>query len=158
MTVRVGWSATAPEFPEAAKVSLMNSQLRRNLRNATDTIRAKRARVVNEMADWEALRQAASEIKAHTLRHLDQYLLQFEENVIRAGGHVHWARDADEANQIVTKLLQKHAAKEAIKVKAMTTDEIQLNHALESHGITPYETDLAELILQLSGEDRKSVV
>jgi L-lactate dehydrogenase complex protein LldF len=155
MTVRVGWSATAPEFSEAAKVSLRNSQLRRNLRNATDTIRAKRARVVNEMPDWEALRQAASDIKAHTLRHLDRYLLQFEENVTRAGGHVHWARDADEANQVVTKLLQGYAAKEVIKVKAMTTDEIQLNRALESHGILPYETDLAELILQLS-EDKPS--
>ena len=155
MTVRVGWSATAPEFSEAAKISLKDSQLRRNLRNATDTIRAKRARVVNEMADWEALRQAASEIKAHTMRHLDRYLLQFEENVIRAGGHVHWARDADEANGIVADLLQGYAAKEVIKVKAMTTDEIQLNRALESRGILPYETDLAELILQLS-EDKPS--
>src|SRR5438067_12024630 len=155
MTVRVGWSAIAPDFSDAAKVSLRNAQLRRNLRNATDTIRAKRARVVNEMPDWEALRQAASDIKAHTLQHLDRYLLQFEENVIRAGGHVHWARDADEANQTITKLLQGYAAKELIKVKAMTTDEIQLNRALEAHGILPFETDLAELILQLS-EDKPS--
>src|SRR5262249_61699796 len=101
MSVRVGWSATAPEFPEAAKVSLRNSQLRRNLKNATDTIRAKRGRVVSEMADWEALRQAASEIKAHTLRHLDRYLLQFEENVIRAGGHLTCAREADERTRSV---------------------------------------------------------
>jgi L-lactate dehydrogenase complex protein LldF len=110
------------------------------------------------MPDWEALRQTASEIKAHTLRHLDRYLVQFEENVIGAGGHVHWARDADEANQLVTKLLYNYAAKEVIKVKAMTTDEIQLNHALESHGITPYETDLAELILQLSGDQPSHIV
>lgn len=158
MTVRVGWSESAPGFTESARVSLTNAQLRRNLRNATDTIRAKRAKVVNEMPDWEALRQAASEIKAHTLRHLDRYLLQFEENVIRAGGEVHWARDADEANQIVKTLLQKHAAKEVIKVKSMTTDEIQLNRALESHGIVPYETDLAELILQLSKDKPSHIV
>src|SRR2546423_9055261 len=116
MTVRVGWSAIAPEFADAAKVSLKNSQLRRNLRNATNTIRGKRARVVGEMPDWEELRQAASDIKTHTMRHLDRYVLQFEENVTRAGGKVHWARDADEANAIIADLLHAYGAKEVIKV------------------------------------------
>ena len=158
MTVRIGWSATAPDFQDAAKVSLENAQLRRNVKHATDVIRAKRAKVVNEVTDWEQLRQAGSAIKAHTLRHLDRYLLQFEENLTRAGGHVHWARDADEANQVIRGLIEQYGGKEIIKVKTMTSDEIQLNRDLEAHQITPYETDLADLILQLSQDKPSHIV
>jgi len=155
MTVRVGWSADAPDFQHAAKASLENAQLRRNVRHATDVIRSKRAKVVGEMSDWQQLCQSASEIKTHALRHLDRYLVQFEENFTRAGGCVHWARDADEANQIVRNLIQQYGGKDVIKVKTMTSDEIQLNRDLEAHQITPYETDLADLIIQLS-QDRPS--
>jgi len=158
VTVRIGWSATAPDFQDAAKVSLENAQLRRNVKHATDVIRAKRAKVVNEVTDWEQLRQAGSAIKAHTLRHLDRYLLQFEENLTRAGGHVHWARDADEANQVIRGLIEQYGGKEIIKVKTMTSDEIQLNRDLEAHQITPYETDLADLILQLSQDKPSHIV
>ena len=85
-------------FPEAASVELANVQLRTNLRNATDTIREKRAKVVEELPDWEELREAGKAIKTDVLAHLDEYLLQFEAAVEAAGGHVHWARDAAEAN------------------------------------------------------------
>ncbi len=155
MSVRVGWSASAPPFAEAAKQSLDDTQLRHNVKHATDVIRTKRAKVVGEMPDWEDLRQAGSEIKAHAMRHLHHYLLQFEENFTRAGGQVHWARDADEANEIICNLIQQHAGEEVIKVKTMTSDEIGLNRYLEDHGIAPQETDLAELILQL-GHDKPS--
>lgn len=155
MSVRVGRAAEAPAFPVAAKQMVANSQLRHNVRHATDVIRTKRGRVVGEMPDWEQLRSAAKQIKDHTLRHLDSYLEQFEEACTRAGGHVHWARDADEANRIIVELIRKHGQDEVIKVKTMTSDETQLNVALEAAGITPYETDLADLIVQL-GEDRPS--
>lgn len=133
----------------------MDSQLRKNVRHATDVIMGKRARVVGEMEDWQALREAGSEIRSHALRHLDTYLVQFEENCTRAGGKVHWAQDAAEANGIVRSLLEAHGAKEVIKIKSMTTEEIGLNHYLTEAGIRPYETDLAELIIQL-GRDRPS--
>jgi L-lactate dehydrogenase complex protein LldF len=155
MTVRVGDAAQAPDFPAAAKNLLQNQQVRRNVRHATDVIRDKRARVVAEMPDWQALRESARQIKAHTLRHLDFYLQQFEEACTRAGGKVHWARDADEANQIIVEIIRSHGEREVIKVKTMTSDEIRLNAALEAGGITPYETDLADLIVQL-GNDRPS--
>lgn len=155
MSVRVGEAARAKDFPEAAKALVANSQLRHNVRHATDVIRNKRGRVVEEMPDWQALRDAAHQIKEHTLRHLDFYLEQFEEACTAAGGTVHWARDADEANRIVISIIQAHNETEVIKVKTMTSDEIQLNVALEAAGITPYETDLADLIVQL-GEDKPS--
>jgi L-lactate dehydrogenase complex protein LldF len=154
---------TAPPFPIAAARSLQDSQLRSNVHHATDVIQAKRARVVEEMPGWEALRTSGEAIRRHTMENLDAYLLQFEENCIRAGGVVHWARDAAEARAIVVQLVQEALARESghspahevLKIKSMTTEEIQLNHALESAGIRPYETDLAELIIQL-GHDQPS--
>jgi len=153
--IRVGDAATAPEFPVAAKRALGDDQLRRNVRRATEIIRTKRAAVVGEMPDWEQLRETAHAIKDHALRHLDFYLEQFEAACTRAGGTVHWARDADEANRIVIEIVQQHHEREIIKVKTMTSDETRLNRALEEAGIVPYETDLADLIIQL-GEDRPS--
>jgi L-lactate dehydrogenase complex protein LldF len=153
--IRVGDAAKAPDFPEGARQSLGNPQLRRNVRHATDVIRGKRASVVGETTDWQELREAGRQIKAHVLRHLDSYLLQFEESCTRAGGQVHWAADADEANRLVVGIIQAHGGTEVIKVKTMTSDETRLNVALEQAGIIPYETDLADLIIQL-GEDRPS--
>jgi L-lactate dehydrogenase complex protein LldF len=155
MSVRVGEAATAPDFPVAAKKLVSNAQVRQNVRRATDIIRNKRARVVDEVDDWEQLRQAGHEIKEHVLRHLDFYLQQFEAACTRAGGVVHWASDAAEANRIIVDLIRAHEATEVIKVKTMTSDEIRLNPALQAAGITPYETDLADLIVQL-GEDQPS--
>ena len=155
MSVHVGSAATAAPFPEAASAALDNSQLRRNVRHATDTIQAKRNNMTSELPDWEELRTAGNAIKAHTLKYLDVYLEQFEANVIQNGGIVHWARDADEANQIIWSIIAKHSGKEAIKVKTMTTNEVRLNDFLEEHGITPHETDLADLIVQL-GQDKPS--
>jgi L-lactate dehydrogenase complex protein LldF len=139
-------------FPEAARVELANVQLRTNLRNATDTIREKRAKVVEELPDWEELREAGRAIKADVIAHLDEYLQQFEVGVEAAGGHVHWARDAAEANAVVAEVVRAHGADEVVKVKSLTTDEIGLNAALAEAGTHALETDFAELILQLDGD------
>src|SRR5881227_50533 len=151
-------SKALPMFPQAAKTALSNSQLRRNLGKATTTIRAKRAAVVSELPDWEALRSAGSSIKARTMRHLDEYLLQLETSVQHAGGQVHWARDAAEANRIITELVQATGADQVVKVKSLTTDEIHLNKALAAAGIRAIETDLAELIIQLAGETSSHIL
>jgi L-lactate dehydrogenase complex protein LldF len=155
MSTYVGEAADAPKFQTAAKRLVADTQVRHNVRHATEVIRAKRAKVVGEMADWQQLRESGHAIKEHVLRHLDFYLEQFETACTAAGGTVHWARDADEANGIIVGLVKAQQAKEVIKVKTMTSDEIRLNVALEAAGITPYETDLADLIVQL-GEDKPS--
>jgi len=142
-------------FPDAARHSLADTQLRANLGNATRTIRAKRARVVAEVPDWEELREAGRQIKVHTMAHLPAYLTQFEEAVTARGGVVHWARDAAEANRVVVDLVRAKGVDEVVKVKSMATQEIGLNEALEAGGIAALETDLAELIVQL-GHDKPS--
>lgn len=103
--VRVGHLSGEQPFPAAAREALSNARLRRNLAHATSTIRAKRAQVVGEVPDWEALRDAGSAIKADTMARLPELLEQLEERVTARGGIVHWARDAAEANEIVTGLV-----------------------------------------------------
>jgi len=141
-----------PRFPKAAEAQLADQQLRRNLKHATTAIRAKRAAVVNELDDWEGLRNRAADIKAATLAHLDEHLVRFEEQVTAAGATVHWARDATEANATVAELVRQTGESEVVKVKSMATQEIGLNEALAGAGITAFETDLAELIVQLAGD------
>jgi L-lactate dehydrogenase complex protein LldF len=147
-----------PTFEQSARKSLSDSQLRRNLGKATQTIRRKRAVAVEEMPDWEDLREAGRAIKERVVRHLDEYLLQLEESVTRAGGAVHWARDADEANGIIAQIAKDQGAKEVVKVKSIATDETKLNEYLEREGIHAFETDLAELIIQLAGETSSHIL
>ncbi|WP_436627481.1 lactate utilization protein B [Brevibacterium renqingii] len=148
-------------FPDVSHQHLSNQQLRNNIGHATSTIREKRADVVAELDDWEALREAGARTKNEVMANLPEYLTQFEEAFSAAGGIVHWARDADEANAIVTDLVADNAPvlengrREVIKVKSMATQEIGLNEHLETAGIDAFETDLAELIVQL-GEDKPS--
>ncbi len=144
-----------PAFPKAARDAVRDTTLRGNLRHATHTIRDKRAKAVAELADWQRLREAGKRIKDMTLRHLDDHLVQLEASVTAAGGTVHWAADAEEANRIVTGVVRATGETEVVKVKSMATQEIGLNEALAAEGIHAYETDLAELIVQL-GDDRPS--
>jgi L-lactate dehydrogenase complex protein LldF len=145
-------AAKHPSFPEAARTALADTQLRHNLGHATRTIRAKRAVVVSELDDWEQLREAGRALKERIVRHLDDYLIGLEEAVTRAGGTIHWARDADECNRIVGDIIAAHGADEVVKAKSLTTEEIKLNEALLERGIKAWETDLAQLIIQLSDD------
>jgi L-lactate dehydrogenase complex protein LldF len=144
-----------PTFPVAARTALADTQLRANLAHATGTIRAKRSAVVAEVDDWEELRLAGAAIKDNTLRHLDTELLRLEAALEAQGATVHWARDAAEACSIVAMIARAHEVDEVVKVKSMATQEIGLNEALEAEGIAAWETDLAELIVQL-GDDLPS--
>lgn len=149
---------TSPTFEESAGRYLSDSQLRRNIGHATKTIREKRDQVTSELTDWEELREAGKLIKEKVMNNLDHYLLELEESVTKAGGTVHWAADAEEANGIITKLIKEEGETEVVKVKSMTTDEIKLNEALEKNGIKALETDLAELIIQLAGDESSHIL
>lgn len=168
MTISLGMPTMPPTAPDgvgnlrarerlqqAARHDLKNSVQRHNLRMATHTIRDKRARVVGEIDDWQQLRDAGSAIKRDVMARMPELLEQFEEAVTARGGHVHWARDAKEANEIITGLVKETGEKKVVKIKSMATMEIGLNDALKEAGIEARETDLAELIVQL-GHDRPS--
>ncbi|MFN8032724.1 MAG: LutB/LldF family L-lactate oxidation iron-sulfur protein [Mycobacterium sp.] len=142
-------------FPTAARRELGNTVMRRNVGHATRSIRTKRLAAVAECADWEQLRAAGSALKRDVCARLPELLEQLEANVVARGGVVHWARDAAEANRIVTDVVRAHGADEVVKVKSMATQEIGLNEHLAAQGIAAVETDLAELIVQL-GHDKPS--
>ena len=142
-------------FPKYAKEELKNEQLRANLRFVTHAIRNKRARVTAEVPDWQDLRNTGESVKNYVLANLPELLEQFERNFTAAGGHVHWARNASEANQIALDLIREQGVDEIIKIKSMATAETGLNEFLEENGINAIETDLAEEIVQL-GHDRPS--
>ena len=154
---------TQQPFPKAAARSLEDSQLRKNVRHATAVISEKRSRVVEKMPEWQDLRDAGSAVRRHTMARLDTYLEQFKANCTRAGGNVHWASDAAEACDLALKLTQaalrrEQAPPEVLKIKSMTSEEIGLNLALEAAGLRPYETDLAELIIQLGHDEPSHLV
>jgi L-lactate dehydrogenase complex protein LldF len=148
----------APPFPKGALPVLRNPQLRKNVAHAIDVIQAKRARLVAEKTDWQQLRSAASDLRTHALENLGAYLQEFETRCTAAGGHVHWASDAAEARRIVLDLLRQENASEVIKIKTMTSAEIQLNPFLEACGVRVFETDLAEIILQLGEQEPSHIV
>lgn len=139
-------------FPQAAREALGNAAVRANIFHATTTIRAKRAAAVWELADWEALRDSGAAIKDDALVRLETMLVELDRAVTSRGGVVHWATDGDEANAIVTDIVQAEGVDEIVKVKSLVTDEIRMNEALAAAGIHALETDLAELIVQLAGE------
>lgn len=144
-----------PKFSKAVKGELNLSVQRKNMRNATMTIRNKRAMRVSESPDWQDLRDAAESIKNRVGRHLDHYLVEAEKNLTANGVHVHWARDGEEANRIVAQIAKDKGVDEVVKIKSITSQETDLNEYLEEQGIAAWETDLAELIVQL-GHDRPS--
>ena len=147
-----------PPFAQNASHAVDNAQLRRNVRNATATIRQRRAGLVAETPDWQEHRHAGAAIKDDVLHHLDRYLEEFELNATARGAHIHWATDAQEASAITADLIDQTGHTEVIKVKSMATQEIGLVEALAARGTTAHETDLAELILQLAHDKPSHIV
>jgi L-lactate dehydrogenase complex protein LldF len=148
MTVHVN----SPHFKENAARALADSQLQRALANVRTGFIDKRAAVAARLPEFEDLRDAARDIKNHTLQHLDLYLEAYEEKVRASGGHVHYARTAEEARNIVLAICRAAGAQTVTKGKSMIAEEIGLNSHLEAHRITPVETDLGEYIIQLRNE------
>jgi L-lactate dehydrogenase complex protein LldF len=120
--------------------------------------RDKRDIATKKLDEWETLRQLASDIKAHTLSKLDEYLVEFEQKAIENGIIVHWAENDEEHNRIATDILQNHKVKKVVKSKSMLSEECELNRHLQNNGIEIIETDLGERILQLAGERPSHIV
>ncbi len=145
-------STPAQEFLRSAAIKSADLQHRRTIRTGIDHYEAALERTGARFLDWEAARQRMHEIKWEAVNHLDRYLLEFEGHVIERGGHVFWAETADDARRYVVELAARRGVRTVVKSKSMVTEEIDLTHTLEKKGITVYETDLGELIVQLRNE------
>ena len=121
-------------------------------------VREKRDKAVFQIPEWEALREAGSQIKHNALSNLDEYLLEFEQNAIKNGVKIHWAADGHEHNEIVLQILRETGATQMVKSKSMLTEECHLNDFLIEKGVDVVDTDLGERVVQLAGEPPSHIV
>ena len=149
---------TTPHFKDNAHQALKDAALQRALGNVRTGFIEKRAAAAARLPEFEALRDSARDIKNHTLAHLDLYLAAYEKKVIETGGHVHFARTAEEAREIIVGLCNARGARTVAKGKSMISEEIGLNAALEAAGVQPVETDLGEYIIQLRHETPSHII
>jgi L-lactate dehydrogenase complex protein LldF len=149
--------ATA-EFKRKAHANLHDPQLQHALTRLQERFVGARATALADIDNYAELRAVATEIRRHTLEHLDAYLLHFEQQVTAGGGQVHWAQDAAEVNRLLLDIAQRHAVRKVAKSKSMVTEECAVNEALGQAGIEVIETDLGEYILQLAGEPPSHIV
>ena len=112
----------------------------------------------NRYADLQLARSRAAFIKRKMLSNWDSYLLQFEENAVKNGITVLWAKDTAQAIGYFQEILKENEAKLLVKSKSMTTEEIEMNHAAEAVGCESVETDLGEFIVQVAGEKPYHIV
>jgi L-lactate dehydrogenase complex protein LldF len=150
--------ATSPQFKENARAALADVQLQGALSHVKRGFIERRQAAAEKLPEFEALRDASRDIKNHTLAHLDLYLEAYEAKVAASGGHVHYARNAEEARDIALAICRAAGAKTVAKGKSMIAEEIGLNAHLEAHGIAPIETDLGEYIIQLRGEAPSHII
>jgi len=121
-------------------------------------VRQKRDRAAQTLPEWETLRNWASQIKDHTLSHLDGYLAEFERNALANGVQVHWASDAADHNRIIHEIIRRNGIHRMVKSKSMLTEECGLNEYLHEQGIEVIDTDLGERIVQLRHEPPSHIV
>lgn len=146
------------DFKENASEALKNETLQKALGHVRGNFINKRQKAVDELPEFDALRDAARDIKDHTLENLDLYLEAFENKVTDQGGHVHWAKTAADARGQILDICRKANAKTVTKGKSMISEEIELNEFLEASEITPIETDLGEYIIQLRNERPSHII
>ena len=147
-------------FVPASQAAVQDAQLRQALRRAGSGFDGTRREAIAEVSEevWEGWRQQARSIKEHTIAHLDYYLGMLERNVRAAGGHVHFANDAAQANAIVSEIARRNGVRTVTKSKSMVSEELGFNHVLEAQGIDVFETDLGEYIIQLAEETPSHLV
>jgi iron-sulfur cluster protein len=136
---------------EIINSKINNTFLRRALKNFAAAYPIARAKAF-EGIDFEALRTRISDFKKEGLARLPQLVEQFTEAATRSGAYVHVCATPDDANRTILSIIRSKRATSLVKSKAMTSEEIELNHYLEKNSITCLETDLGEWIIQLAGE------
>ena len=148
----------AETFPLNVKRALSDAQLQHAMVETGPRFVAKRAHARDELPEFDRLRDISRDIKDHVLAHLDLYLEHYEEKVIQSGGKVHWAETAEEARAAIIGICKRAGAKLVTKGKSMISEEIELNHALQEHGLKAVETDLGEYLVQLRKERPSHII
>ena len=150
--------STAHLFKDNVTRALNDAHLQQALGHVRTKFIDKRQQAMAALPEFEALRDAGRDLKNHVLSRLDEYLVEFEGNVSKNGGHVHWAATPAEARKIILDICRGAGAKTVTKGKTMVGEEIGINDHLAANGIEPIETDLGEYIIQLRGEAPSHII
>lgn len=150
--------STSHAFKDNAHEALNDARLQKSLFKLKSGFQERRKAAALSLPEFDDLRDQARDIKNHTLDNLDFYLERYEEKVVEHGGHVHWARNAAEARDIITGICKDRGAKTVTKGKSMIAEEIAINAHLEKEGIKPVETDLGEYIIQVRNEPPSHII
>ncbi len=145
-------------FKAQSSHALLDNTLQEALKKAKGGFIEKRSKAIADVENFESYKQQAQLVKNHTLDHLAYYLTQFEDNLIKNGGQVHWASTPEQLNNIILHICERRDAKSVIKGKSMISEEANLNAALEAAGIDVTETDLGEYIIQLAKEPPSHII
>jgi L-lactate dehydrogenase complex protein LldF len=143
---------------ERSDLALNNEFLQKAVKFTTERLKGGKIKATDELGNWEEWRERGKQIRLHTIAHLDYYLNLFVDNARANGVHVHFADTAEEAVHITLSIAERKKAKSVVKSKSMVTEELHLNHALESIGVEAVETDLGEYIIQLAGETPSHII
>ena len=137
----------------------MPADKRASVYQSTKSTHEKRTKLLyDHFEDPDHVRRIAGEIKQHVVENLDTYLPAVEAKLQANGVHVHWAATGDSACATVLKIMQDRGAKKMVKAKTMVSEEIELAHYLEKHGMEALETDLGEFIVQIDGDHPSHIV
>jgi len=150
--------AGSRNFKANAERAIRDADLQQELRKLSGGFAVARVKAAENLPEFDALRDAARDIKDHTLENLDLYLERYERKAVEAGAHVHWCRDAEQARQTILDICRKLGARTVTKGKSMIAEEIALNDFLEAHAVEPVETDLGEYIIQLRREPPSHII
>ena len=149
---------SSEHFLDNAHEALANETLQENMALLGAFLPAVRDNAIDQLGQFKELRSYVKSVRDHTLDNLDHYLRQYEEQVVLNGGHVHWARDGAELNEIVLEICQQHQARKVAKGKSMITEETGLTEHLEKAGLQVTETDLGEYIIQIAEQPPGHIV
>jgi len=153
-----GTGTAGATVKERADLALNDEFLRKAVRFTTERLRGGKKQASEEHGNWEEWRERGRQIRLHTIAHLDYYLNLFVDNARANGVHVHFADTAEEAVRLSLAIAERKQAKSVVKSKSMVTEELHLNHHLESIGVEAIETDLGEYIIQLAGEAPSHII
>ena len=151
-------STFAAQFLKQARVMTADLRHRQIIRTALRNYEIVRDQRKAAFQNWESARQAAAEMKWEAVNHLDKYLEQFVAKLEARGTKVHWASTGAQASEIILQIVREKNARSVIKSKAMTSEEVHLNDALEKAGLEVVESDLGEFIMQLRHETPYHIV
>lgn len=144
------------KFKQRIDVQMKDDFMRKSVANAQERMFTNRQIAADKLGNWEEWREMGMDIRNHVLENLDYYLHQLSEKVLDNGGHVFFAKTAEEATHYVEQIIQQKNAKKVVKSKSMVTEEIGLNAMIERNNCEVIETDLGEYILQVDDCDPPS--